>query len=263
MITSLSAGGCLLGAAHRLTGLLHQVPDGAAVAKPTSWTAAETAAHVLAELSDHADLADSGVQPDLAEGPAWKRGREANAEQLERFPDRDVRAIAEQLVPAAQRAVDALSGYQGLVWSTNGLLWTGEQTLQLLLGEQLVHGLDIARAAGQPWEIPPGDAMEVAKGSLALLPDYVKPRDDPARRLSYEIRLRGGPSYRFDVVGDTATVGPAGGKVDCVISADPVAFLKVGYGRANPLLAALTGQVLAYGRKPWLGLSFGSLLAAP
>jgi hypothetical protein len=263
MTITLSVGDCLLGAAGRLTSLLEQTPDATAIAEPTSWTVAETAAHVLAELSDHADLAESGREPGLPDGPAWKKGRQANAEQLQRFPERDLHRIAAQLVPAAQRAVDALRGHEGLVWSTNGLLWTGEQTLQLLLGEQLVHGLDIARAAGLPWEISPRDALEVAKGSLALLPDYLTPRDDAARRLSYEIRLRGGPSYRFDVVGDSATVGPAAGKVDCVVSADPVAFVKVGYGRANPALAALTGKMVAFGRKPWLGLSFGSLLAAP
>jgi putative sterol carrier protein len=48
-----------------------------------------------------------------------------------------------------------------------------------------------------------------------------------------------------------------------VISADPVAFLEVGYGRANPLVAALTGKLVAKGRKPWLGLAFGKLFAAP
>lgn len=73
----------------------------------------------------------------------------------------------------------------------------------------------------------------------------------------------GHPAYRLDIMGDTATVGPADGQVDCILSVDPVAFLRVGYGRANPLTAALTGKVVAFGRKPWLGLTFGSLLAAP
>jgi putative sterol carrier protein len=81
--------------------------------------------------------------------------------------------------------------------------------------------------------------------------------------MSFEIRLRGGPSYRLEISGDAATVGPTSGPVDCVISADPVAFLNVGYGRANPLVAALTGKLVARGRKPWRGAAFGKLFAAP
>lgn len=253
----------LVPAAQRLADLLNHVPDARAVAAPTTWTVAATAAHVLAELQDHADLAEADTPPRLPDGPAWTRGRAANAQQLQKDPRRDLREIADELVPAAERAVRVLSGRTDRLWSTNALQWTGEQTLQVLLGEQLVHGRDIAAAAGLPWPISRTDALDVAQGSLGLLPDYLKPGGDPERHQRYAIKLRGGPAYRVVVEGDVATVGPVGDRVDCVISADPVAFVLVGYGRLSPLKAAATGRVVAYGRKPWLGLSFGTLLAAP
>ena len=53
----------------------------------------------------------------------------------------------------------------------------------------------------------------------------------------------------------TAVVGPASAVVNGKL-------LVIG-GSTNPLAAAATGKVLAFGRKPWLGLAFGSLLAAP
>src|SRR4051794_23272761 len=109
MTTTTSIGDRLLGAAQRLTRLLGEVSDGTAIARPTTWTIAETAAHVLAELSDHAELAEQGVKPELDEGPAWKRGRQANALQQQRFAERDLHLLAPQLVPAARRAIDALS----------------------------------------------------------------------------------------------------------------------------------------------------------
>jgi uncharacterized protein (TIGR03083 family) len=257
-----TAGEALLATTERLAALLREVPDPTLIARPTSWTIAETAVHVLSELEDHVAYAENASRPDLPDGPAWTRGRAANAEQLERTPERDLQVLAAQLTPAAERAVAALSDVDQ-VWSTNALLWSGPQTLQILLGELLVHGRDIARAAGLDWRVETADALLVAQGAVSTLPDYLKPAGNPDRRLSFEIRLRGGPAYRLDIVGDTATVGPAAGKVDCVISADPVAFLDVGYGRANPLVAAVTGKLVAKGRKPWLGAAFGKLFAAP
>jgi uncharacterized protein (TIGR03083 family) len=257
-----TAGEALLATTERMATLLRAVPDPTLIARPTTWTIAETAVHVLSELEDHVAYAENAARPDLPDGPAWQRGRAANAEQLERTPERDLQLLAAQLVPAAERAVSVLSGVDH-VWSTNALLWGGEQTLQILLGEQLVHGRDIARAAGLDWRIDPADALMVAQGAVEILPDYLRPVGNPERRMSFEIRLRGGPAYRLDIKGDTAVAGPAGGRVDCVISADPVAFLEVGYGRANPLVAALTGKLVAKGRKPWLGLAFGKLFAAP
>jgi hypothetical protein len=48
-----------------------------------------------------------------------------------------------------------------------------------------------------------------------------------------------------------------------VLSADPVAFLLLAYGRRGqwPLIAQ--GRLLSYGRKPWLALSLRSLFVNP
>ncbi len=48
-----------------------------------------------------------------------------------------------------------------------------------------------------------------------------------------------------------------------MISADPVAFLLVGYGRIGQWGQILRGKLVASGRKPWLGLGFGKLLTSP
>jgi hypothetical protein len=49
------------------------------------------------------------------------------------------------------------------------------------------------------------------------------------------------------------------GPVDCHLLADPVAFLLVMYGRRGPVRTALTGGVLAWGRRPWLALQLPRL----
>jgi len=255
----------LLDAAGRTAALLATITDPARAASPTTWTIAETAAHIVAELGTHTDLAESGRLPQLGDVSAPRRGRRANAEQLGEFTERDLATLAAQVVPAAARAVDVIGSLPAgqLIPSSNALMWTTEQTLALLLGEQLIHGRDIARAAGARWPIGRSDALLVADGAVWVLPDYLRPAGRPGRAMSFELRLRGGSSYRLEIAGDTATVGPPGQRADCVITADPAAFLLVGYGRANPLSAASRGQIVAGGRKPWLGLAFGELFESP
>ena len=255
----------LLDAAGRTASLLTAVTDPARVARPTTWTIAETAAHIVAELGTHADLAESGRLPQLGDVSAAQRGRRANAAQLGEFTERDLATLAAQVVPAAARAAGVIGSLPAgqLIASSNALMWTPEQTLALLLGEQLIHGHDIARAAGVPWPISQSDALLVADGAVRVLPDYVRPAGSPGRAMSFELRLRGGDRYRLEIAGDTAAVTPPGPPADCVITADPAAFLLCGYGRANPLTAALTGRIVASGRKPWLGLAFGRLFESP
>jgi hypothetical protein len=82
--------------------------------------------------------------------------------------------------------------------------------------------------------------------------------------VSYRILLRGdGPlTFRFSkgaLEVSAFDIGP----VDCKISADPETFLLVGYGRIGLVRPAATGKLVAYGRKPWLGLSFKKLLRNP
>ena len=72
-----------------------------------------------------------------------------------------------------------------------------------------------------------------------------------------------GPRYVIRVADGTAEVRTVGGPVDCVISADPVTYLLVVYGRMPLGRALLRGGMLAWGRRPWLGLRFKDLFFNP
>ena len=129
-----------------------------------------------------------------------------------------------------------------------------------MLGDLLVHGLDIARALGRRWPIAREDALLVMGGVMAMAPGYVDRQRTAGLHVAYELRFRGGPRYQLTVDDATATVTPPDGKADCWISADPVAFLLVGYGRAGHWGQAFRGKIVAGGRKPWLGPKFGKIL---
>ena len=101
---------------------------------------------------------------------------------------------------------------------------------------------------------------------MALAGDYLDQDAAHDVRICYELRFGPGDRYRFVVDGPTATASPAEGthvRPDCVITADPVAFLLVGYGRAGQWSQILRGKLRAGGRRPWLAQRFSSLLTRP
>jgi hypothetical protein len=161
-------------------------------------------------------------------------------------------------------AASAVGSSEGVTLLTaDGLVLEPSVMTCLLLGEQLVHGLDIARAAHLPWSIRNDDALLVIPAALSLAPTYLRPSRSKKTNISFELRMRGGCRYRTAITHGTGVVTEAGEKADCVITADPVAFLLIGFGRVPQFPQILRGKLRAGGRKPWLAAKFGSLLESP
>ena len=101
------------------------------------------------------------------------------------------------------------------------------------------------------------------EGLLPTLPHFL---NDTATGIDavYELRIRGGSRLYLTIRDGRLDIGVDRPKrVDCVISADPVSYLLVGYGRRSQWKPILTGKIMALGRKPWLGFGFGKLFVSP
>ncbi|HET6875645.1 MAG TPA: hypothetical protein VFH70_12740 [Acidimicrobiales bacterium] len=147
-------------------------------------------------------------------------------------------------------------------------MWNGQRIglgamLGVALGEYLLHGLDIAKAASVDWTIRPEDARIVLTSVMPMLPLLVDPKATAQVKASYDLRIRGGVRLTFRIDRGSGAIDWPGGPVDCHVSADPVAMMLVAYGRRTQWVPALTGRLLAWGRKPWLGLRLTSYLVAP
>jgi len=136
-----------------------------------------------------------------------------------------------------------------------------------LLNETVVHGYDIAKAAGVPWKIERRYAALVLGGFIVPVMQALDPRalvdqqKAAGLRATFDLRLRGGE--RFDFVFDDGAMhveAPSGRRADCHLSADPAALLLVGWGRKSQWGAIARGQLVAWGPKPWLGPRFRSLV---
>jgi hypothetical protein len=134
----------------------------------------------------------------------------------------------------------------------------------ILLGEYVVHGRDLARSAGRPSHIDPNHAILAIAAITAVLPRYLNEDLGRGVDVAYEIRVRRGPRFILRVAGNKATVEPGShASADCRISADPVAFLLVAYGRQAQWRPVLAGRMTAWGRRPWRAFGFKHLLVNP
>jgi hypothetical protein len=81
---------------------------------------------------------------------------------------------------------------------------------------------------------------------------------------TYQLHVRrdGRLNFIFDN-GSLSVEQPSTRRVDCHISADPAARFMVFWQRQSLWNAIAKGQLIAWGRKPWLGLKFRSLIRNP
>jgi uncharacterized protein (TIGR03083 family) len=250
---------------------LRAITDPAAPVPGLDWTVAELAAHLVADLREYTDvIAGHGPEPALApERVATATAAELttadNRRQLAGHPERDPKRLATELsaaVPAFIAAAAAAPAAEP-VRTPFGMAVAPATIAAIVLGEQLIHGLDLARAAGQPWPITADDARLVIPGLIDVLPGYINRDRARGLHVRYELRFGGDLRYQLAIDDGIGTAGPVTGRPDCVITADPVAFLLVGYGRINQLGPALRGKIRSGGRKPWLGFRFGGLTVNP
>ena len=247
--------------AARAAELVRSVQDMDIPTRGLRWTVGETAAHIIAVLNEHTEfLAGVSKPPDIAEIPA------NNERLINQIQERSAPGLADLLTEAAQgfaRSIAARPGSEPFQWFGGHAVDLNTATC-VVLGELIVHGYDIARTINRPWRIDPRHAVLVLSGFTSVLPFYVNPQTAARLSATYEIRLRRGPRFVASFNNGVLTLEPGGShRVDCCISADPVAFMLVGYGRISQWGPILRGKMTSWGRKPWLGFKFSSLLLKP
>ena len=266
------ARAALAEAVARTAQLWRSIADSAVPVPGLTWTAGQTAAHMVADMREYAEALTRHVNGDdaainIPDGSPARARTAVNDRHLIDVPERDLRRLADILEETAASylavasAIDTSEHVE--VLTADGLVLEPAVMTCLLLGEQLIHGLDIARAGRRPWSIGRDDALLVIPAVLSLAPKYLRPSRTKDLDISFELRMRGARRYRMAITDGTGVVTVAGEKADCVITADPVTFLLIGFGRVSQLPQILRGKLRAGGRKPWLAAKFGTLLASP
>jgi hypothetical protein len=154
-------------AASQAADLVRSLPDPSSRVPGLDWTVGQTAAHLVAAARFYPRYATGQATPeatiDLAEG---------NLHRIAQVGDHGLVELADLLVAEPQRLFEQTADLA----PDHPVAFHGGATLDLaaqigiLLGEYLVHGLDLARSARRPWPIDPDHARLVIAGATALLP---------------------------------------------------------------------------------------------
>jgi SCP-2 sterol transfer family len=94
-------------------------------------------------------------------------------------------------------------------------------------------------------------------------PGWVNPTRTRRLTATFEVHLRGQATHVVAFRDGHLQVNPTGRRVDVHISADPAAFLLVLDRRQPQWRHIAAGRLLAWGRKPWLALTFADCFQQP
>lgn len=260
-------------AAGRFVGLLRETDDIERHAGG-NWTVAETAAHVAIVFTAFCAAVAAEPVPlphdDDPDHDFPTRLAAVNAATIAMVDHTDAQHLAELITTGAQRFLRLVADADGAIqcdtpWYGPGRKRTVNCLTALALGELAVHGHDITTGTGASWPIPAAHAKLIV-GTVCphMSPLIVRPDAARGTSVTYEIRLRDdGPNYVIEVADGAAEVRPAGGPVDCILTADPAAFLLVAYGRTPMESALRRGDIVATGPRPWLGQHYDELFFEP
>lgn len=256
-------------AGPRLTAMLRSAtkPEAPALGE---WDVTQLALHVshVADAITAMTRGGGNLITDIEQLPTLQRmlvegdGRRPLGEVADRID-----ATVTSFLAAMEAA--AASGDTSHSWLIQGT----EMPLSVLtcqvLNELTVHGRDLAVALGVPWPIDRAHASLILQGFVfpalhTLGRAMVVQEKAGDKRARFDVHLRGdGRACLVFHNGDFSVEATPQGKVDCKLSVDPEAFLLVAWGRINQWQAIPKGQLLASGRKPWLGLQMRSWLRNP
>lgn len=235
-------------------------PDAIAVGQ---WTAKHVAAHLAALVPNYHSLVKGEGSPVATTGDRSRWNEDSLAALLGESMDDLAKTFEVGMSDLAVR-VREIDGDPEIPWIA-GIPVPVSGLTAVAVTEALVHGLDLARAAGRTWRIDADHARIALMGIVPTLPHFVRPEAARGLTACFEISLRADDARALLVFDDgRLSIEEVGTRrVDCHISADPVKYLLVGYGRVGQWGPVFTGKMVAWGRKPWLGMKLATLFESP
>lgn len=230
MVDVAAARRALVDQTPRTMALLVGITDPSIPIPGSEWTVGEAAAHLAIGAEGYSEYA-RGLERrnpvELGDVPGSHR------RALDAMPERDGRKLAEMLEAGIEVFLDATDGRS----ADDRLRWHGDMTLSCvtttctLLGEQLLHGWDIAQTHHAPWDIGPAAARLVIAGVAPIF--ELRNRDgDPEVEAEYELDVDGGPRLFALFRHGKLRISPSPSRTaDCRFGGDPVTWLLALYGR--------------------------------
>jgi uncharacterized protein (TIGR03083 family) len=247
--------------ASRWADLLRSVTDASRTAIGY-WTVGDVAAHTTHIFQIFVNLTrgrSSPVKDHLRLAEHWDM-------ELRNDEERELKVLADRVEESASalEAASIADRWEEQVTWHGGIQMPIYSLACIVVNECEIHGMDVAAAEALDWNVDRTKAILAVQGLLPALPYFVKPDVAGNVAASWELNLRGAPPvYLLLRNGRLEVTDQAPGTIDCRVTADPVEYLLVGYGRKSKWGPILTGKIVAYGKKPWLSLTLSKLFQTP
>lgn len=130
------------------------------------------------------------------------------------------------------------------------------------LFDLLLHGEDIARAVGVPYDIGERDMLLLLREGMELTPAYVTPNLAPGVDICVATQVPQARPYVIHIHDGIAEarVRRLGDRPDAVLSAPASTMVRLFLHRIGPLTAVRQGLRIVGGRRPWKALKLASCI---
>ena len=225
------------------------------------WTIRDVTAHMVDFFENYRRVAEGKgtAEPSMDNISSYNAGRVAA------IADTDIGALADRIEEASGPYLETIGSIEGdpvVPWTSLDIPIS--TVIALAIAELLVHGYDIATAENRPWTLDPHKVAITVRGISPVTIHYLDPAKAGDLSACFDLRLRGQTQLYFIVENGKMTIEePSDRRVDVHISATPAAFILVGFGRISQWAPVFKGQMITWGRKPWLALKFGTILKNP
>jgi uncharacterized protein (TIGR03083 family) len=227
------------------------------------WTVQQVVAHMLSAAHRYRAV-DEGRDFHRASHP--RELDKINRDELDAVmaPIPDLVDELEALSPLMDAQFDSLADDYSFEFHC-GVMASGIMSQTNWLGELVLHGDDIARAVGVPWEIPERDMLLVLRGVFEVCPAYVR-ADLPARTdVCVALRIPEARPYVMHVHDSTADIRELRptDRPDAVMRTPAATLGQLLYGRIGPMTAARKRLLIVGGRRPWKAMKLQSCFERP
>ncbi|MGH3768867.1 MAG: SCP2 sterol-binding domain-containing protein [Pseudonocardiaceae bacterium] len=246
----------------RTVTLLASIPDLDVPMWGSEWTVGQAAAHVLFGAEIYAEYAQGVERPTSIDRTNVAESHRRRLAALVTLGAPQMGAELHIGIDAFLHATEDRDAGDLLPWH-QGRLPCATMT-GLLMGEQLLHGYDIAQTLGAEWPIEPEPARLTLQALLDVLPAFVVSETAKGVDATYELTVDGGPQvvarFRDGALSLSAVDSEA---VDCRLSGDPATWLLGLYGRAGWEQLLHSQRVTVTDGDAALGAGFKQLLRNP
>jgi len=257
---------CLEHLGDRFAALVESIERPDVLAHGLEWTVAETAVHVVTGFDYYTATIrgeDFVLTPRAPGEPFTRYFARENKLQIDAEPERDPAKIAVRLRASLRELVDtarAAGPDAVVVFSGPGYSEDITTSVCTIIGELVVHGFDIARAIDAEWKVDPASSVLAVYATTAALPLALDHDAAAGKDIHVKVHLRHGTAFSIHFRDQRAWCDLTVERADVNVSADPLAYLLVGYGRMGLLGPVVRGQLLVWGKKPWVVLEVPKLL---